>query len=216
MIRINLIKKEKKRFTLPSLSLAQLKQYDIKEFAKDKAILAIPVVGVALLGVELFYGYQLKQEVANLQREINNLSAQRNKLKRKADIVQARRKALMNEISATKRRIKDLEHSKDLIVVLKEYYEPFNSSLNYLYSYVPSTVWFNSLSQDMDFERVNVELSFGSYDIDSIKNFFTIVKREFPQLTPSEIKKQENKNGIIYYVSSIKFRKSFVNTSGGE
>ncbi|WP_457601005.1 hypothetical protein [Hydrogenivirga sp.] len=214
MIRINLIKKEKKGFALPSVSLAKLKEYDIKELAKDKAVLIVPAVGVILLAGELFYAFQLKQEVESLQREVNSLNAQRNKLKKRADIVQARKRALQNEISNVKRRIRQLELGKDIIIVLKGYYEPFNESLSYLYSYVPSTVWFNSLSQSMDFQRVNVELSFGSYDINSIKNFFTIVKREFPQLTPNEIKKQENKSGIIYYVSSIKFRKDFV--SGGE
>ena len=214
MIRINLIKKEKKKFALPSVSLAQLKQYDIKELAKDKAILAIPAVGVVILAGEVFYSFKLKQEISSLQREVSNLTSQRNKLKKKADIVQARKRALRNEINAVKRRIRQLEISKDLIIVLKDYYEPFNSSLSYLNSYAPSTVWFNSLSQNMDFQKVNVELSFGSYDINSIKNFFTIVKKEFPQLTPSEIKKQENKSGIIYYVSSIRFRRDFV--SGGE
>lgn len=214
MIRINFIKKEKRGFALPSVSLEQLKKLDVRELAKDKAILAVPAVGVALLAGEIFYSFQLKQEIESLQREVNNLTAQRNNLKKKADAIQARKKALTAEINTVKNRIRQLELSKDLILVLKGYYEPFNSSLVYLYNFVPSTVWFNSLSQNMDFQRVNVELSFGSYDIDSIKNFFTIVKKEFPQLTPSEIKKQENPNGIIYYVSSIKFGRNF--TSGGE
>jgi outer membrane murein-binding lipoprotein Lpp len=214
MIRINLIKEEKRRFALPSISLAQLKQYEIKDLLKEKAILIAPAIGVLILAGEIFYAFRLKGEISSLQREVTDLTAQRNKLKKKANVVQARKRALRNEINTLKRRIKQLELSKDVIIVLKNYYAPFNESLGYFYSHVPSTVWLNSLSQRMDFQKVNVELSFGSYDIDSIKNFFTTIKREFSELTPSEIRKQENKNGIMYYVSSIKAGKHL--TSGVE
>ncbi|GEM_PF-1895871 len=214
MIRINLIKKEKRGISIPSISLARLRTLDVKELAKDRAILIIPAVGVLLIGAELFYAFRLKQEISSLQTEVSRLTSQRNSLKKKADVIRARRKALQNEINAVKLRIRNLQLSKDVILALKGYYEPFNGSLSYLYSYVPSTIWFNSLSQSMDFQKVNVDLSFGSYDINSIKNFFTIVKKEFPEVIPSEIKKQENKNGIMYYVSSIKIEKNF--TKGEE
>ncbi len=212
MIRINLLKKEKKKFTLPDLS--KLRKIEYKDLLKEKALYVIPVVGLVFVGVEVYYAYQLKQEINALKMEVDSLTLQRNKLKKKATAIQAQRKALQSEISKLKARIKYLEMSKDIILVLKGYYEPFNGSLNYFYTIAPSTVWFDGFSQSMDFEKVNVELNFGSYTIESIKDFYSIVKKEFPLLLPGVITKKENKNGIIYYVSSVKVKKNL--TGGGE
>ncbi len=208
MIKINLLKREKKKLTLPDLF--KFKDIHIKDFLKERAILIIPAVGSLFIGLELFYTYKLKQEINVLQIEVNQLKSERDKLKKKASNIQARIRTLQSKISAIRSRIKYIEMSKDIILVLKEYYQPFNSSLNYLYTKVPSTVWFDSLSQNIDFQGISVELSFGSYDINSIKNFYSIVRKEFPLLALGEIKKQENENGLIYYVSSIKFRKEFI------
>ena len=212
MIRINLLKKEKKKFTLPDLS--KLRKIEYKDLLKEKALYVIPVVGLIVVGAEVYYAYQLKQEINALKMEVDSLTLQRNKLKKKAMAIQAQRKALQSEISKLKARIKYLEMSKDIILVLKGYYEPFNGSLNYFYTIAPSTVWFDGLSQSMDFEKVNVELNFGSYTIESIKDFYSIVRREFPLILPGAITKKENKNGIIYYVSSVKVKKSLA--GGGE
>jgi len=209
MIKINLIKKEKRKVSLPSLSLKGVKEAGAPKFGKETALILVPIVGVAAVAIELLYAFKIKQEITSLRQEVSNLTTQRNKLKKKADEIQAKKRALQNEINLLKNKIKQIEMSKDIIVVLKDYYIPFNQSLDYLYTYTPSTVWLNSLSQNMTFENVNIELSFGSYDINSIKNFYTIIKKEFPQLSPNEIKKQENKSGIIYYVSSVKVRKNF-------
>ncbi len=212
MIRINLLKKERRGLTLPDIS--KLRKIELRDLLKDRALYIVPIVGFAVVGVEVYYAYQLKQEINTLRVEVNNLTLQRNKLKKKADAIQAQKRALQAEINKVKTRIKYLEMSKDVILVLKRYYEPFNGALNYLYTIAPSTVWFDSLSQNMDFEKVNVELNFGSYNIDSIKDFYSTVKREFPFLLPGEIKKQENKSGIIFYVSSVKAKKDL--TGGGE
>ncbi|HHJ63966.1 MAG TPA: hypothetical protein ENJ61_03575 [Aquifex aeolicus] len=207
MIRINLFKKERKRLSLPDLS--KLKEVHPKEFLKERALIIVPAIGALVIGAELFYAYRLKGEIEELQKEVSRLTVERNNLKKKADVVQAKKKALQQEINRVKGRIRYLEMSKEVILVLKGYYKPFNRALGFLYTEAPSTVWYDKLSQSMSFQKIDVELSFGSYDINSIKHFFEIVKREFPRLLPGEIKKQENKSGIIYYASTIKISKDF-------
>ncbi len=212
MIRINLVKKEKKGLTLPDLS--KIKEINLKDLLRERAILVVPAIGVVFIIGEIIYAYKLKQEIEAIQLEINKLTMERNRLKKKAKTIMAQRKLLEKEIGVLKTRIKYLEMSKDVILVLKRYYEPFNYSLSFLYRRTPSTVWFDSLLQNMDFQSVSVELSFGSYDINSIKNFYALVKKEFPFLLPGEIKKKENKNGIIFYVSTAQVKKELI--GGGE
>ncbi len=208
MIRINLVKKERRGIALPDLS--GLRSVPPQDLLREKALYIASAVGLALLGAEIFYAYRLKEEISSIRVEVNTLTAQMNRLKKKVSEIQSQEKALQDQINTLKQRIEYIEMSKDVIIVLKGYYQPFNRSLGFLYTYTPSTVWFSSLTQNMDFKEVNVELAFGSYDINSIKNFFSIVKREFPLITPGEISKKENRNGIVYYVSSVKARKNIL------
>jgi len=175
-----MLKKEKRRLSLPDLG--KLKEVHPKEFLRERALIIVPVISALIIGGELFYAYRLKGEIEELQREVSRLTVERNKLKKKADVVQAKKKALQQEINRVKGRIRYLEMSKEVILVLKDYYKPFNSALSFLYTETPSTVWYDRLSQNMSFQKIDVELSFGSYDINSIKHFFQIVKREFPRL----------------------------------
>ncbi len=212
MIRINLAKKEKREFKLPDLS--RLRQINYRELLKDKGILAIPLIGLIIAAGELFYAKTLMDEVNALQFKVEKLTQERNRLKKKADIIQAQKRKLQAQIREVRSRIQYLQMSKDIILALKDYYIPFNNSLQFLKNRVPNTVWFDGLTQRLTFENVNVELTFGSYDINSIKNFFYTVRNEFNQLVPGEIRKRENKNGIIFYIASMKVQKSF--TKGEE
>ncbi len=206
MIRINLLKKERKRLSLPDLS--RLKEIHPRELLRERALIIVPAIGALVIAGELIYAYKIKSEIKKLEEEISRLTAERNTLKRKADVIQAKKKALQQEINRVKGRIRYLEMSREVILVLKGYYQPFNQALDFLYTEVPSTVWYDKLSQNMSWQKIDVELSFGSYDINSIKHFFRIVKREFPQLLPGEIRKQESRSGVIFYASSIKISKN--------
>ncbi|MDQ7083151.1 MAG: hypothetical protein Q9N34_09565 [Aquificota bacterium] len=135
---------------------------------------------------------------------------ERNNLKRKADEIQAQKRRLQKRINELKARIRYLETSREIILTLKSYYVPFNESFRYLSTNVPSTVWLDNLSQRMSFSDMDVELSLGSYDIDSIKHFIETAKKRYAEFIPGTVEKKENKIGIIYYTSSIKFRKDLV------
>lgn len=206
MIKINLLRRRKRRrISLPDLS--RLKKVNLREVLRNRALYFAPLAGLAVLGVEIFYAYNLKREIEALESEVNRLTVERDRLRRRANEILTKRKELQSQIKAVKQRIKDLEMSKDVIITLKSYYVPFNASLLYLYTKVPSTVWLENLSQTMDFGRINVELAFGSYDIDSIEGFLATVREEFPLIFFGEVRKRENKRGIIYYVSSAKIGK---------
>ena len=208
MIRINFVKKEKREFKLPDFS--RLKEINYKELLRDKGILVIPAIGLIIVAGELFYAKKLIDDVNALSFQVDQLTKERNKLKKKADKIQRQKRRLLAQIDEVKRRISYLKMSKDIILTLKDYYIPFNSSLRFLRTTAPNTVWFDNLNQRLEFERMNVELTFGSYDINSIKNFYHIVRREFNQLLPGEITKRENKKGIIFYVASMRVQKEFL------
>jgi len=121
MIKINLLKKERKRLTLPDLS--KLREIHPREFLKERALVIVPIVSAVVIVGELFYAYRLKGEIEQLQAEISRLTAERNSLKRKADIIQAKKKALQQEINRIRGRIRYLEVSKEVILALKGYYQ---------------------------------------------------------------------------------------------
>ena len=202
MIRINLLKEEKKKFTLPDLS--KLKEVNVKEALKSSAILVIPAVGLIVIAAELFYSFKLKGEIGVLEGEVNSLKAQRDMLKAKVRDFNRRKNELTAQIRELETRIKYLEQSKDVIKLLKELYDPFNGTVSFVYSSVPSTVWLNEMKQSMDFSKINLEISFGSYDIGSIKGFFENMKREFGRIVPGELVKNNTDLGIVFYTASVK------------
>jgi predicted nuclease with TOPRIM domain len=205
MIRINLLKKERRRVALPDLS--KLKEIKVQDILKERGIFLLPLMGALIVGVEVYYVMEIRREIENLRGEIARLTLERNNLKKKADEVQAQKRKLQREINELRARIRYLEMSREIILTLKDYYVPFNESLRYLYTNVPSTVWLDNLSQTISFSDMSVELSLGSYDIDSIKHFIETAKKRYPEFIPGTVEKKENKIGIIYYTSSIKFRK---------
>ncbi len=205
MIRINLVKKEKREFKLPDLS--KLKEIQIKDILQEKFIFVVPLLGAVAIGAELFMLKKMRDEVAALESKALELKTERDNLKRKAAEIQAKRNELEARIRELRNSINYLNQSKDVIIALKEYYIPFNRSITFLRTSVPNTVWFDKFSQNLDFNKVAVNLSFGSYDLDSIKSFYRILKKEYSKLNMSSIKKRENSFGIIYYVSSINVEK---------
>ena len=205
MIRINLVKKEKREFKLPDLS--KLKEIQIKDILQEKFIFVVPLLGAVAIGAELFMLKKMRDEVAVLESKALELKTERDNLKRKAAEIQAKRNELEARIRELRNSINYLNQSKDVIIALKEYYIPFNRSITFLRTSVPNTVWFDKFSQNLDFSKVAVNLSFGSYDLDSIKSFYRILKREYSKLNMGSIRKKENSFGIIYYVSSINVEK---------
>jgi FtsZ-binding cell division protein ZapB len=97
MIRINFAKKEKREFRLPDLS--KIKEINFRELLTERGILAIPILGLLIIAGELFYLKQLKDEIMSLKEKVEQLTVERNKLKKQADFVQAQKRKLQAEIA---------------------------------------------------------------------------------------------------------------------
>jgi hypothetical protein len=214
VIRINLVRKEKKGFKLPDIS--RLKQIDLKSFLMSSGVLVLPALFLAGFVMELIYAKRLSDQISSLEIDLDRLTSKRNSLKKKAELINAEIERLEAQIREVRGRIQYLRMSRDVILALKGYYTQFNGSLEFLRDSAPTTVWFDGLTQHLEFDRVDVDLRLGSYDLDSIKDFFERIKLEFSEIVPGEINKRENKNGMIYYVASVKVGKRFTEERDGK
>ncbi len=214
MIKINLLKEEKKGrgISLPSLREFSLSKENLIQEGAVKVLLA---VSAALVVAELGYLFSLRKTASNLESQKNQLVQERDRWKAKAQRFLVERKRLENEIRAVKDRIDYLVRSKEVILVMKKYYRPFNSSLKYVYTKTPPTVWLYSFSQNQDFGSISMSMSFSAYDINTIDEFFSILDKEYSTPIIQSIQRKLNPYGIEYYVSNIKSSKVITSESLG-
>ncbi len=200
MIKINLLKEEKKG---GGLTLPSFKEFKAEDIIKEGAVKALMVIsGIVILG-EIGYIVFLKKTVGELERERNILAQERNQWKAKAQKFMSERRSLESEIAKIKARIDYLEKSKKVIITMKKYYNPFNSSIEYIYTKTPATVWLSSFVQNQSFSDIRVSINFSAYDINTIDRYFVIINDRFSTPLIRNIERKLNKHGITYYVSSI-------------
>lgn len=107
MIRINLLKKERKsvleglKGLAGGLSGARLS----KEQLLNTTPLFAGAIGAVLIGAQVYYMFQLKSDVASLKEEVSSLETQRNKLKKQAMELETKRKQLESKIKQIKTEI---------------------------------------------------------------------------------------------------------------
>ncbi len=207
MIRINLLKEEKKSI---ALDISKIKKFNVKEFVKSKAIFSIPIAGFAIFAVEVFYYIRLSSEVNTLRTEIKNLEKERDLLKQKVADQLERIKRLKEEINKVKLRIQRLERSKDVYTALKTYHLVVDKFFVSLKQNVPPAVWINQIEQEISFSDFNVSIHLGSYNIKAILAFADSLKKamDTEYINFSEIEKRENEYGVIFYNASINLNKS--------
>ncbi len=204
MIKINLLKEEKKG---RGISLPSVKGFSKEDLIQEGAIKVLLVIFAIALVAELGYIFTLKRESSSLEAEKNRLVQDRNLWRAKAQRFLNERRDIEAKINRVKARIEYLEKSKDVILTMRKYYLPFNSSLEYVYTNTPSTVWLSSFVQDQSFSNLNLSINFSAYDINTIDEFFVLINKEYSLPLIKSIERKLNKYGITYYVSSIKSRK---------
>ena len=202
MIKINLLKEEKRKLSVPSLS--GLKEMNLKDIAQQRAILVVPIIGALAVAGEIFYGMKLSEEVSSLESEVNKLTATRDKLKQKANDIAARKKEIQAQIQQVKNRIAIVEQSKGVILTLKNHYAPFNASLRRFIYNTPTSVWFNGFTQVSDISSIRVEINLSAYSVKTIEKFLTSVKSRYSKASLGSIERVSNDYGVFYYKSSIK------------
>jgi len=206
MIKINLAKvrkEEAKRGIAFDLSpLKTLKVQDLfKAGGEYYAGLLLWLGVVAVLG----YYWKVRQDVEHLKAEINNLNAERARLQAQAKKFLDEKKAIEERIAKIKKEIQDVERSKDIIVGLKAYYEPFNSGFSFYMSYVPKTSWISSYRQSLDInqQKLTSELEINSFDYESLSSYGKALSNTSQRASLAQLERKLNPHGFEYYSAKL-------------
>ncbi len=206
MIRINLarVRKEeaKRGIAFDLSSLKTLKAQDLLKAGGEYyagLLLWLGVVGI------LAYYWKVKGEVDSLKVELDNLNAEKTRLQAQAGRFLDEKKAIEERIAKIKKDIQDIERSKDIIIGLKAYYEPFNSGFLLNTSRVPRTSWISSYRQSLDISqgKLTSELEISSFDYDSLSLYSKALSNSSQGVYLSQLERKVNPHGFEYYSARI-------------
>ncbi|MEJ7554684.1 MAG: hypothetical protein WKI50_01950 [Aquificaceae bacterium] len=206
MIRINLagVRKKKARKGI-ALDLSSLKTIEVQDLFKVRGeyyaglFLWLGVVGI------LAYYWKVKGEVDSLKVELDNLNAEKTRLQAQAGRFLDEKKAIEERIAKIKKDIQDIERSKDIIIGLKAYYEPFNSGFFLYTSRVPRASWISSYTQSLDISqgKLTSELEINSFDYDSLSLYSKALSNASQGVYLSQLERKINPHGFEYYSARI-------------
>jgi hypothetical protein len=211
MIKINLLKEKKAKKTLPQPTFAFLKEVNISDLLKlDKAQYYLSVLlWIGVLGMGVLY-WKTSKEIREIKREIDQLQAEKNRLEGIAKRISEEKKEIESEISALKTEMDAIERSKDILIGLKAFYEPFNDSFVSFSSSVPSVSWTITYSQSLDIEnrKLKTEFDLSSFDYASIGSYANSLKKNNVEVFISGIERKTTPNGYEYYSTKLVAEKS--------
>ncbi len=202
MIKINLAKvKREKRQKGISFDISSLKTLKVQELFKAGGEY---YAGVFLwLGVVAVLGYywKVRQNVEHLKAEINNLNAGKARLQAQAKKFLDEQRAIEERIAKIKEEIQNVERSKDIIVGLKAYYEPFNSGFFFYTSYMPKASWVSSYKQSLDLEKQTLvsELEVNSLDYNGLSRYGKSLGGGSQRALLTKLERKVNPHGFEYY-----------------
>ncbi len=211
MIRINLarVRKEeaKRGIAFDLSSLKTLKAQDLLKAGGEYyagLLLWLGVVGI------LAYYWKVKGEVDSLKVELDNLNAEKTRLQAQAGRFLDEKKAIEERIAKIKKDIQDIERSKDIIIGLKAYYEPFNSGFLLNTSRVPRTSWISSYRQSLDISqgKLTSELEISSFDYSSLSLYSKALSNSSQGVYLSQLERKVNPHGFEYYSAKLSSEKS--------
>jgi hypothetical protein len=211
MIKINLIKEKKTKKTLPQPTFASLKEVKVDDLLKlDKAHYYLSVLlWIGVLGMGGWY-WKTSKEITQIKREIDQLQAEKNRLEGIAKRISEEKKEIESEMSALKTEMDAIERSKDILIGLKAFYEPFNDSFVSFSSSVPSVSWTITYSQSLDIEnrKLKTEFDLSSFDYASIGSYVNSLKKNNVEVFISGIERKTTPNGYEYYSTKLVAEKS--------
>ncbi len=206
MIKINLakVRKEEAKRGI-TFDLSSLKTLNVKDLFKARGeyyagfLLWLGVVAV------LGYYWKVNQDVEHLKAEINNLNAEKARLQAQEKKFIDEKEAIDKRIAEIKKEIQDVERSKDIIVGLKAYYEPFNSSFFFYTSYVPKASWVSSYKQSLDLEKHTLvsELEINSLDYNGLSRYGKSLGEGSQRALLTKLERKVNPHGFEYYSIKI-------------
>ncbi len=211
MIRINLarVRKEeaKRGIAFDLSSLKTLKVQDLLKAGGEYYVGLLLWLGV--VGILVYY-WKVKGEVDSLKAELNNLNAEKTRLQAQVEKFLNEKKAIEERIASIKKNIQGIESSKDIIIRLKAYYEPFNSGFSLYTSKVPRTSWISSYRQSLDISqgRLTSELEISSFDYDSLSLYSKALSNASQDVYLSQLERKVNPYGFEYYSAKLSSEKS--------
>jgi len=215
MIKINLLKEKKTKKTLPQLTPASLKEVKVSDLLKlDKAQYYLSVLlWICVLGMGVLY-WKTSKEITEIRREIDQLQAEKNRLEGMAKRISEEKKKIESEISALRAQLDMIERSKDILIGLKAFYEPFNDSFVSFSNSVPSVSWTITYSQSLDIEnrKLKTEFDLSSFDYASIGSYANSLRKNNTEVFINGIERKVTPNGYEYYSTKLVAEKSV----GGE
>ncbi|MEN3028037.1 MAG: hypothetical protein ABDH29_02200 [Aquificaceae bacterium] len=204
MIRINLAKVRKEK-PKSALDLTALKRLDIGALLKAGGEYYVGLAVWLLLIILLGYYWKIHKEGESLKTELERLNAEKTRLQAEANRFLEERKNLESSIADLKKNIQEIEKSKDVIVGLKAYYEPFGAGLNFYSSQVPRTAWINSYRQSLDISKqvLIAELEIGALDYASLASYGKALRAIPGKASVTQLEKKMTPNGFEYYTAKL-------------
>ncbi|MFN3813420.1 MAG: hypothetical protein ACK4SM_02200 [Aquificaceae bacterium] len=199
MIKINLVKKREK----VEVGKARLE--------KEKIVKAIPKVPKVEYVLALFawfaivlmlvYYFRLSSERSKLRAEVDSLNAQKVQLQSKAKKFLEEKKVIEERIASLEGRLRNIERSKDILVGLKSYYQPFNQSLFSYTRSVPSISWISSYNQSLDINSgsIKTDIELQSLDYKGISLYSEELSSTSRSVSLTSLERKVNQHGFEYY-----------------
>jgi hypothetical protein len=211
MIKINLLKEKKAKKALPQSTLVSLKEIRVGDLLKlDKTQYYLSaLLWIGVLGMGVLY-WKTSKEITETKLEIDQLQAEKNRLEVMAKRISEEKKKIESEMSALRAEMDMIERSKDILIGLKAFYEPFNNSFVSFSSSVPSVSWTLTYSQSLDIEnrKLKTEFDLSSFDYASIGSYANSLKKNNVEVFISGIERKTTPNGYEYYSTKLVAEKS--------
>jgi hypothetical protein len=211
MIKINLLKEKKAKKALPQPTLVSLKEIRVGDLLKlDKTQYYLSaLLWIGVLGMGVLY-WKTSKEITETKLEIDQLQAEKNRLEVMAKRISEEKKKIESEMSALRAEMDMIERSKDILIGLKAFYEPFNDSFVSFSSSVPSVSWTITYSQSLDIEnrKLKTEFDLSSFDYASIGSYANSLKKNNVEVFISGIERKTTPNGYEYYSTKLVAEKS--------
>ncbi len=213
MIKINLVKKkEEKELKLTAGRVPRI----ALPTQKENAIYYLSIILWLGFVLTLLYYLKLRSNTENLKKRIDELNVQKTQLQVKAKKFAEEKKLIEDNIKNLENRIKDVEKSKDIIVGLKSYYTPFNSTLFFHVRSVPSVSWISSYKESLDINAllIKAELELQSLDYYGISNYTQRLASLSKAVEVSSIERKVNQYGFEYYSARLSTAKTLQGGQG--
>ncbi|MFN4012769.1 MAG: hypothetical protein ACK4KZ_02810 [Aquificaceae bacterium] len=204
MIRINLLKAEQKKRGV-SIDLTALKGLKVQYLLKVGSLYYAGAFFWIVVILAVGYYFKLNQDKGELRRKIEELNAEKNKLQAQSRSFLEQKQSLEAEITRLKAQIQDIDKSKDIIVGLKSYYNPFNKSLDLYTISLPKASWINNYRQSLDIntQTVKSELDINTFDYQSISAYGSIVGSRSKKIAISPVERRATPSGFEYYNAKL-------------